>query len=49
MLFGVAVGTFSSIYIAAPVLIVFKLRPDSSKNGEEEKIEADVQSGKPAV
>ena len=24
--FGVAVGTFSSIYIAAPVLIVFKLR-----------------------
>lgn len=49
MLFGVAVGTFSSIYIAAPVLIVFKLRPGSSKNGEEEKIEADVQSGKPAV
>lgn len=49
MLFGVAVGTFSSIYIAAPVLIVFKLRPDSSKNGEEEKIETDVQSGKPAV
>jgi SecD/SecF fusion protein len=49
MLFGVAVGTFSSIYIAAPVLIVFKLRPESSKNGEEEKIEADVQSGKPTV
>ncbi|MDI7863927.1 protein translocase subunit SecDF [Rhizobiaceae bacterium n13] len=29
MLFGVAVGTFSSIYIAAPVLIAFKLRPES--------------------
>lgn len=27
MFFGVAVGTFSSIYIAAPVLIAFKLRP----------------------
>jgi SecD/SecF fusion protein len=49
MLFGVAIGTFSSIYIAAPVLIVFKLRPDGSKTGEEKTIEADVQSGKPAV
>ncbi|MCF3642116.1 protein translocase subunit SecD [Rhizobium sp. TRM95111] len=28
MLFGVAVGTFSSIYIAGPVLILFKLRPE---------------------
>ncbi len=28
MLFGVAVGTFSSIYIAAPVLILFRLRPE---------------------
>ncbi len=27
MLFGVVVGTYSSIYIAAPVLIFFKLRP----------------------
>ncbi len=27
MLFGVFIGTFSSIFIAAPVLIVFKLRP----------------------
>ena len=26
MLFGVAVGTFSSIYVAGPVLILFKLR-----------------------
>lgn len=29
MLFGVGVGTFSSIYIAAPVLIAFKLRPEA--------------------
>jgi SecD/SecF fusion protein len=27
MIFGVLVGTYSSIYIAAPVLILFKLRP----------------------
>jgi preprotein translocase SecF subunit len=30
MLFGVVVGTYSSIYIAAPVLIFFKLRPGGS-------------------
>ncbi|QRM55375.1 protein translocase subunit SecD [Sinorhizobium sp. BG8] len=33
MLFGVAVGTFSSIYIAGPVLILFKLRPDRYRIG----------------
>ncbi len=51
LLFGVAVGTFSSIYIAAPVLIVFKLRPDKFQAGDENKGQAggDVQSGKPAV
>jgi preprotein translocase subunit SecF len=27
MLFGVFIGTFSSIFIAAPILIVFHLRP----------------------
>ncbi|MBB3608050.1 protein translocase subunit SecDF [Rhizobium sp. BK602] len=51
LLFGVAVGTFSSIYIAAPVLIVFKLRPDKFQTGDENEGEtgSDVQSGKPAV
>ena len=35
MLFGVVVGTYSSIYIAAPVLILFRLRPNTDgKNGE---------------
>ncbi|MCL6707956.1 protein translocase subunit SecDF [Pseudomonas sp. R2.Fl] len=29
MLFGVLVGTFSSIYIAAPILIAFRLRPET--------------------
>jgi SecD/SecF fusion protein len=37
MLFGVAVGTFSSIYIAAPVLIAFKLRPDAFDRKDEAK------------
>lgn len=35
MLFGVAIGTFSSIYIAAPVLIAFKLRPDTFNKKDE--------------
>ncbi|MDO9415358.1 protein translocase subunit SecDF [Pararhizobium sp.] len=29
MLFGVVIGTFSSIYIAGPILILFRLRPDT--------------------
>lgn len=38
MLFGVAIGTFSSIYVAGPVLILFRLRhgapgSDSEKTG----------------
>ncbi|MBB4064974.1 protein translocase subunit SecDF [Gellertiella hungarica] len=37
MLFGVAVGTFSSIYIAAPVLIAFRLRPDVFQKEEDAK------------
>ena len=40
MLFGVAIGTFSSIFVAAPVLIFFKLRPAdfAAKKDEEEAI-----------
>jgi SecD/SecF fusion protein len=39
MLFGVVVGTFSSIYIAAPILILFKLRSDAfdKKDEKDEK------------
>ncbi len=40
MLFGVLVGTFSSVYIAGPVLIAFKLRPESFQ-------EPDVESARP--
>jgi SecD/SecF fusion protein len=53
MLFGVAVGTFSSIYIAAPVLILFKLRPKNPQDdGEAQPLDhhgLHTQPGKPAV
>ena len=44
MLFGVAVGTFSSIYIAAPVLILFKLRPGGNHGNEEETGNAKIET-----
>jgi SecD/SecF fusion protein len=37
MLFGVIFGTYSSIFIAAPLLILFKLRPNTA--ADEEKAE----------
>jgi SecD/SecF fusion protein len=44
MLFGVFIGTFSSIFIAAPVLILFHLRPVTQK----EMAEAEKASHLPA-
>ncbi|MEL6921774.1 MAG: protein translocase subunit SecD, partial [Pseudomonadota bacterium] len=36
MIFGVVVGTYSSIFIAAPVLIMFRLRADAmSRSGDD--------------
>lgn len=39
MLFGVLIGTFSSIYIAGPLLIAFRLRPDvfDKKDSKEDE------------
>ncbi len=37
MIFGVAVGTYSSIFIAAPVLILFKLRSDAFEEEKQDK------------
>ena len=34
LLFGVAIGTISSIYIAGPVLILFRLRPENYRPGK---------------
>jgi SecD/SecF fusion protein len=37
----VAIGTFSSIYIAAPVLIIFRLRSDASLKEDASKAKAE--------
>ena len=46
MIFGVVVGTYSSIFIAAPVLILFKLRADNFRVGLDTEDEAE---GAPAA
>jgi preprotein translocase SecF subunit len=38
MLFGVVIGTYSTIFIAAPVLIHFNLRPETVAPAEPQKI-----------
>ncbi len=47
MIFGVVIGTFSSIFIAAPLLILFKLRP--GKVFADEKDEGGDIGGEPAA
>jgi SecD/SecF fusion protein len=42
MIFGVAVGTYSSIFIAAPVLILFKLRADNFRVGLDAETEGET-------
>ncbi|GAB4351163.1 MAG: protein translocase subunit SecDF [Oricola sp.] len=37
MIFGIVVGTYSSIFIAAPLLILFKLRPGAFERDDSEK------------
>ncbi|MBZ0230543.1 MAG: protein translocase subunit SecF [Bauldia sp.] len=39
MIFGIVIGTYSSIYIAAPILIYFKLRGEAPTAGEPEAVE----------
>ncbi|MEW7006822.1 MULTISPECIES: protein translocase subunit SecDF [unclassified Lentilitoribacter] len=38
MIFGVIVGTYSSTFIAAPILILFKLRPEDFRKGLDDKV-----------
>jgi SecD/SecF fusion protein len=45
MLFGVAVGTFSSIYVAGPVLILFKLRHAAPGSNAGKPEGADASKG----
>ncbi|MEZ5872123.1 MAG: protein translocase subunit SecD [Nitratireductor sp.] len=42
MIFGIVVGTYSSIFVAAPVLILFKLRPGQVGTPETEASEVEV-------
>lgn len=49
MLVGVVVGTYSSIFIGGPVLIMFKLRPDTFDETKDDKKQAsDTASAKGA-
>ena len=49
MMFGVLIGTYSSIFIAAPMLIYFGLRPgDLDKDKETEKGKDEAGAAKPA-
>lgn len=43
MIFGIIVGTYSSIFIAAPVLILFNLRPGQVAGAEMSEIEKEKQ------
>ncbi len=40
MIFGVVVGTYSSIFVAAPLLILFNLRPSGTAPAKDEEEEA---------
>ncbi|MEO0329999.1 MAG: protein translocase subunit SecD [Pseudomonadota bacterium] len=44
MIFGVFIGTYSSIFVAAPLLIFFKLRPGQISGGEKDKIDAEKKA-----
>jgi preprotein translocase subunit SecF len=51
MMFGVLIGTYSSIFIAAPMLIYFGLRPgdlDKDKDKDTQKGKDEAGSAKPA-
>jgi SecD/SecF fusion protein len=38
MIFGIVVGTYSSVFVAGPLLILFKLRPDTFEAKDETKL-----------
>ncbi|MEM7067511.1 MAG: protein translocase subunit SecD [Pseudomonadota bacterium] len=44
MIFGVFVGTYSSIFVAAPLLILFKLRPGQIAGNDKEKVDAEKKA-----
>jgi SecD/SecF fusion protein len=47
MIFGILVGTYSSIFVAGPLLILFRLRPDTLESGQGTgTVPADIQPSK---
>ena len=48
MIFGVIIGTYSSIFIAAPVLILFRLRGETFRAGMEKTEDAEEEDKGPA-
>ena len=46
MLFGVIVGTYSSIFVAGPLLILFKLRPDMFDKNTDATVPTSAQPSK---
>lgn len=48
MIFGILVGTYSSVFVAGPLLILFRLRPDDVESDKEGKtgLPVDVQPSK---
>lgn len=54
LFFGIAIGTHSSIFVAAPLLVYMKLRPDSGKKGaaghadDEDESESESAEGQTA-
>jgi SecD/SecF fusion protein len=45
MLFGIVVGTYSSIFIAGPLLILFKLRPGANVGDASPVVSSPVKTG----
>jgi SecD/SecF fusion protein len=48
MLFGILFGTYSSVFVAGPLLILFKLRPGAleEKGAAKEELPASAQPSK---
>jgi SecD/SecF fusion protein len=46
MIFGILIGTYSSIFIAGPLLILFKLRPETFGDGIEHKPTTPAEASK---
>jgi preprotein translocase SecF subunit len=47
MIWGVVIGTYSSIFIASPVLLIFKLRPEALLRDESEDNDPTVDKSRP--